>query len=269
MRSSTTAAVMAACALALAGGLGPAGPARAQSEMRAQSDIPLAPEPPPLSGAPAPDSASDSGADSDPVSGASTDGDAPLVIAPEAEPQGAPAPADAVESAPSAPAEPASQAGDGTGVSSVGIAAAGLPLPPRRPPVPASFTPPPAPAPDQPPRAEPSSAGSQRFESETAQRFGRDLSEPRAGFARVEGDMFWDAFTIGRDGRIECTTRAALYGSSLAASFKEKGIWVPGEPLKLSVPCETPDGRTIGLACVAQDRAPVLDLSCRIDDGAG
>jgi hypothetical protein len=256
-------------ALLACGALAAAAPAAAQSD-----DIPLAPEPPPLN-APTPerterptlapqDAAPQNGS---PQNGSPQNGspqgepggtpqapageavEAPVVLVPErkSEPEAAPAPEPEIVTS-----QPAAQPGSG-------VVSSAPPIPPRRPPVPENWIV------RQAQTAEPQRSQQAAYTSETSQRFGRDLDEPRAGFARVEGDMFWDEFTIGTDGRKACTGRAAVLGASLAASFKENGVWVPGEPLRLSVPCETPDGREIALACVAQDRAPVLDLSCRID----
>lgn len=225
------------------------GSALAQSPGTDADAIPAAPEPPPF-GAPPP-AAPPPAPDTAPVPAPGPAEEPPTVLVPQDPPQGAPEPAPA-------PAPAASAA------ASAARAQWLPPLPPRRPAeVPPGFGPG---APAAPPvQAAPTPEPPADFTSETAQRFETVLETPRAGFSRVEGDMLWDDFTIGVEGRRACTAWVAARGAAVAASFKEKGIWVPGEPLKVSVPCTAPDGREIAFQCVAGDRAPVLDLSCRLE----
>ncbi len=227
------------------------GGALAQNSGSGDDAIPAAPEPPPF-GAPPP-AAPAPAPDAGPVPAPGPAEEPPTVLVPQDAPQEAPEPAPA-------PAPPAEAPAAAPAARAQWLP----PLPPRRPDqVPPGFR---ATAPSAPPVQEtPTPEPPADFASATAQRFETVLETPRAGFARVEGDMFWDDFTIGVEGRRACTAWVAARGAAVAASFKEKGIWVPGEPLKVSVPCTAPDGREIAFACVASDRAPVLDLSCRLE----
>lgn len=141
-----------------------------------------------------------------------------------------------------------------------------VPLPPRRPTPPPDFAAvPPAATPSPEPASLPSGERD-RFTDDGSQRFSRDLDQPRSGFRRVEGDMLWERAPIPQALKTACTTKVARLGSSLAASFKDQGLWVPAEKLTLSVDCDDGEERPIGtFLCEAQDFAPVLDLSCRLE----
>ncbi len=242
-----------------------AAPQLAQTQPVGEADIPLAPPPPPLDGSPARDAPAP---------------EATPESAPEATPESAPEPSpDPAPDSAAAPPRPllpeeSTAAPDGdaapTGAPEEEAAPAGRrqtetaapaslpPLPPRRPAVPDAVAAPEAPpAPAQP---------SERFTDTGSQRFSRELDAPRAGFHRVEGDMHWERAPIPAELKTACTTRVARLGSSLAASFKEQGLWTPPDPLSLTVDCADGAGRSIGtFVCQAQDFAPVLDLSCRLE----
>lgn len=137
-----------------------------------------------------------------------------------------------------------------------------VPLPPRRPAPPPDFAAVPA---TTGPTSAPNGEGD-RFTDDGSQRFARDLDQPRSGFRRVEGDMLWERAPIPPTIKTACTTRVARLGSSLAASLKDQGLWPANEKLTLSVDCDDGEERPIGtFLCEAQDFAPVLDLSCRLE----
>ena len=242
-------------------------PTVSQAAELAQTDIPLAPPPPPLDQRPPqsdPSSAADPSPAADPADGAprpllpSEPAEEPAVSAPppqteppETEPPVQPAAEPAPEATPTPAALPDPDGEDGQ-----------VPLPPRRPVPPDAVAAPPSPA-------APLSGDAATFTDEGSQRFGRDLDAPRAGFLRVAGDLHWERAPIPPAVKTACTTRVARLGSSVAASFKEQGLWTPPEALTLTVDCDDGEERPIGtFVCKAQDFAPVLDLSCRLQPPA-
>lgn len=252
-------------------------PTVSQAAELAQTDIPLAPPPPPLDQRPPqsdPSSAADPSPSADPADGAprpllpsepaEESAEEPVVSAPppqteppETEPPVRPAAEPAPEATPTPAALPEPDGEDGQ-----------VPLPPRRPAPPTdAVAAPPSPAPPSP--AAPLSGDAATFTDEGSQRFGRDLDAPRAGFLRVAGDLHWERAPIPPAVKTACTTRVARLGSSVAASFKEQGLWTPPEALTLTVDCDDGEERPIGtFVCKAQDFAPVLDLSCRLQPPA-
>ena len=241
-------------------------PTVSQAAELAQTDIPLAPPPPPLEQRPPqsdPSSAADPSPAADPADGAPRPllppepAEEPVVSAPLPEtepPVTEPSVQPAAEPAPEATPTPAAlPEPDGEG--------ARVPLPPRRPVPPTdAVAAPPSPA---------AQGDAATFTDEGSQRFGRDLDAPRAGFLRVAGDLHWERAPIPPAVKTACTTRVARLGSSVAASFKEQGLWTPPEALTLTVDCDDGEERPIGtFVCKAQDFAPVLDLSCRLQPPA-
>ena len=240
-----------------------AAPADVEASPAVEDEIPAAPPPPPLGTSPAapalsppseqeqagprpllpPDAPADSPAD--------PPAEPAIAVPDEQQPETAPdsAPASRSVALPESP-------GDGETV----------PLPPRRPTPPPDFAAVPPTAVPTPEPASPPSGERDRFTDDGSQRFSRDLGQPRSGFRRVEGDMLWERAPIPQALKTACTTKVARLGSSLAASFKDQGLWVPAEKLTLSVDCDDGEERPIGtFLCEAQDFAPVLDLSCRLE----
>ncbi|WP_119166082.1 hypothetical protein [Algihabitans albus] len=220
----------------------------AQAETAPEDGIPVAPPPPPLGGTPQ---------RSDPSPPREPEQAAPRPLLPADPPLADPS---QVEPPPADPLPPAELPDASEPVSGPAAAPVGdrVPLPPRRPTPPPDFAAsPPSPAP---------AGEAETFTDDGSQRFARDLELPRAGFSRVEGDMHWERAAVPPAIKTACTTKVARLGSSLAASFKDQELWPPAETLSLTVDCDDGEGRPIGtFVCQAQDFAPVLDLSCRLE----
>ena len=258
-RTAVSTAASLSAVLLLTLGLSMPGVSRAAEV--AQTDIPLAPPPPPLDQRPLQPEPSPS---ADPANGA------PRPLLP---PEPAPEPTASEPPATEPPAtEPTVQPADEAAPKGTPIPAAApepdgeggqVPLPPRRP------APPPDVVASPPLPAAPPSGDAATFTDEGSQRFSRDLDAPRAGFSRVEGDLHWERAPIPPAIKTACTTRVARLGSSVAASFKEQELWTPPDALTLTVDCDDGEERPIGtFVCKAQDFAPVLDLSCRLQPPA-